>query len=224
MTEQYLKEFERWVAGPKAHKQQLRAELEAHLREAEAAGDVDALTRLGTPREAAEAFSEGRDLVPASLPRRIGAALTDIAVSMVLFIGATAVGSWDVGIYERLERNNGDIEALDLAAGAVAVLAMAFLWWVVILPLLEWRTGRTLGKAVFRLRTVSETGISPTFGQVVLRRLTLFFSGPLQLIDWAWVFFNKKHQRGLDVLAKTLVVSDPSENTAPMAEAANAHP
>ncbi len=224
MTEQYLKEFERWVAGPDDHKKRLRAELEEHLRAAEAAGDVDALGRLGTPREAAEAFSQGRDLVPASLPRRIGAALTDMAVSALLFVGAIAVGSWDAATFERLERTNGDVEALDLGAGSVLVLVLAFLWWVVVLPLLEWRTGRTLGKSLFGLRTVTESGVAPTFGQVILRRLTLFFSGPLQLIDWGWAFFNKKHQRGLDVLAKTLVISDPSEQKAPVATAVNAHP
>lgn len=223
MTEQYLKEFERWVAGPKARKQQLRAELEEHLRAAEAAGDVDALSRLGTPREAAEAFSEGRELVPASLPRRIAAALTDLAVPVVLFLGAVGLGAWDAEMWSKVDGAN-EPDFRTLGAVAIVLLLSAMLWWVVVLPLLEWRTGRTLGKSLFGLRTVSEAGTAPGFGQVIVRRLTLFFSGPLQLIDWGWAFFNSKHQRGLDVLAKTLVVSEPREDKTAVVKTATALP
>lgn len=224
MTEQYLKEFERWVAGPKAHKQQLRAELEAHLREAEAAGDAGALSRLGTPREAAEVFSQGRDLVPAPLPKRIAASLTDVAVPILLFVLGAALGAWTTKFGPGFEVDGNNARFWSMELTAVFSILAGIVWWVIALPLLEWRKGRTLGKALFGLRTVSESGIAPSFGQVILRRLTLFFSGPLQLIDWAWVFFNKKHQRGLDVLAKTLVVSDPSEDRAPVAGVVNAHP
>ena len=214
MTEQYLKEFERWVAGPAANKKRLRAELEEHLRAAESAGDVDALQRLGTPREAAETFSQGRDLEPAGLGRRIGAALVDVGITVALVAGGIGLGSWNASY--------SSFGGLDVLA-IVMVLASA-VYWVVVLPVLEWRTGRTPGKAFMGLRTVAESGTSPSFLQVVLRRLTLIFSGPLQLIDWMFVFFNPKHQRGLDVLAKTLVVTDPSEAAAPVGAAANAHP
>ena len=210
MTEQYVKEFERWVAGPKARKQQLRAELEAHLREAEAAGDAGALSRLGTPREAAEAFSQGYAPPVASPWRRLAAAVTDWAVIAAV---AVVTGLLAFVIFD------GGVEA--------AMLVLWFggmLWWGLGLTLLEWKNGRTPGKKALGLRVITESGAAPSFGQIVVRRLTLIFGGPLQLIDWAFMFFNEKHQRGLDILAKTLVVSDPSENTAPIAEAANAHP
>ena len=224
MTEQYLKEFERWVAGPKARKQQLRAELEEHLRAAEAAGDVDALSRLGTPREAAETFSEGRELVPASLPRRIAAGLTDMAVPIVLAFTGAALGAWDAKFGPAFEVDGKNVDFWSMELAAIIFILSAFVWWVFVLPILEWRTGRTVGKALFGLRTLSETGVAPSFGQVVIRRLTLIFSGPLQLIDWAWAFFNSKHQRGLDVLAKTLVVSEPREDKAAMVKTAAALP
>ena len=223
MTENYLNEFERWVAGPTARKQQLRAELEEHLRSAESAGDVGTLSRLGTPREAAEAFSQGYELTPASLRRRIGAAVVDLGIFMGLIVGASGLGAWDaeVGPGLRVDGNNADFWSMGVMP--VAMILAAGLWWLVALPLLEWRTGRTAGKALFGLRTISESGVAPTFGQVVLRRLTLIFSGPLQLIDWGFVFFNPKHQRGLDVLAKTLVVSDPAEDKVPMGETVKVH-
>lgn len=210
MTEQYLKEFERWVAGPTAHKQQLRAELEAHLREAEAAGDAGALSRLGTPREAAEAFSQGYTLPVASPWRRFAAWVTDIAVLMVAGLLLALPASLILGRW-------GEATLLIVWFGA-------FVWWVVGLTLLEWRNGRTPGKKALGLRVIAESGAAPSFWQIVVRRLTLVFSGPLQLIDWGFMFFNEKHQRGLDILAKTLVVRDPSEESVPMVEVANAHP
>lgn len=213
MTEQYLKEFERWVAGPKERKARLRAELEEHLRAAEAAGDTSALGRLGTPREAAETFASGYEWEPAPLPRRITAALIDL----VTFVGSIILF---VGIGTGLSATNiGPVEALFIVA-----TFGSFLWWGIGLTLVEWRTGRTPGKAILGLRTIAESGTAPSFGQVVLRRLTLVFSGPLQLIDWVFVFFNPKHQRGLDVLAKTLVVTDPSDAAAPVGAAVNALP
>lgn len=210
MTEEYLKEFERWVAGPKERKAQLRAELEEHLRAAQAAGDIEALKRLGTPREAAQAFSEGHELSLAPLPRRIGAALVDMGVAVALAIAAGGLGSWSA--IERASET-GDAEVLAAAPVAAVLLATACLWWVVILPVLEWRYGQTLGKRIFGLRVVGESGVAPKFGQVVVRRLTMIFSGPLQLIDWAFMFFTKKHQRAFEIIAKTVVVQDESTAT-----------
>ena len=210
MTEQYLKEFERWVAGPKSRKQQLRAELEEHLRGAEAAGDVDAMSRLGTPREAAETFSQGYAPPVASPWRRLAAAVTDVAAFVA--IGAVATLLFSL-IFDRW------VEAALLVAWLGSML-----WWAVGLTVLEWRNGRTPGKKALGLRVIAESGAAPGFWQIVIRRLTLVFSGPLQLIDWAFMFFNDKHQRGLDILAKTLVVMDPVEEEAPFVRAANAHP
>jgi len=71
MNESYLKEFERWTAGPAPRREALKAEFAEHLREAEAAGELgSALTRLGPPRDAAKAFAAGRELKPAPLGRR----------------------------------------------------------------------------------------------------------------------------------------------------------
>ena len=208
MTEEYLKEFERWVAGPKDRKKRVRAELEEHLRAAEAAGDVEALTRMGTPREAAATFSAGHELDLAPLPRRIGAALVDLGLVFIPLI-ALAIGGF---IFEP----PGNIPHEDIGFKGVGGLEWLTLvlffgagaWWTIGLVLSEWRTGRTPGKALLGLRVVTEDGISPSFGQIVIRRLTMFFSGPLQTIDWAFMFFTKKHQRAFELVAKTVVVRD----------------
>jgi uncharacterized RDD family membrane protein YckC len=65
-----------------------------------------------------------------------------------------------------------------------------------------------LGKAALGLRVYAEDGTAPSFGQIVVRRLSLIFSGPLQLFDWGFVFFNVKRQRAFEVLAKTVVVTE----------------
>ena len=214
MTDGYMKEFERWIPGPTARKQQMRAELDEHLRSAQAAGDADALSRLGTPREAAEAFSSGHELAPAPLGRRIPAALVDLVTVVGSVVLAVGLGTWA-----------SESGGFGLMEGLfIAVILASFGWWGIGLTLMEWRTGRTPGKALFGLRVVSEKGVNPSFGQAVVRRLTLIFSGPLQLIDWGFMFFNPRHQRGLDILAKTVVVSDPGTERLPMRSAVSAHP
>lgn len=217
MNQNYLNEFERWTAGPETRRSALKAEFEEHLREAEAAGELGStLTRLGPPRDAAKAFAAGRELSPAPLGRRIVAFLIDVAIPM-LFVGllvavGTAVGSGDeagrVGSFFRKVAEEAAVEWTFLEVGAVLVAGFAWLWWALGLTIMEWRVGRTPGKAMTGLRVVTEEGIALTFGQAVVRRLTLVFSGPLQLIDWAFALFDDRHQRAVEKLAHTLVVRD----------------
>jgi uncharacterized RDD family membrane protein YckC len=208
VTEEYLKEFERWVAGPKERKAQVRAELEEHMRAAEAAGDVEALARLGTPKEAAKTFATGRDANLATVGRRLAAGIVDSG----LFVACIAVGVGS-GTWASAGRDGRNPEAFWPALGTLETIALVLvvasvLYWVVGTILMEWRIGRTVGKAMFGLRVTTEDGIAPSFGQVVLRRLTFIFSGPLQMIDWAFMFFTPKHQRAFDMIAKTVVVQD----------------
>ena len=193
MNENYLQEFERWTAGPKKRRDALSAEFAEHLSEAEAAGELGStMDRLGPPRDAAKAFAAGHELRPAPLPRRIAAALIDMGIPVLTLVAMVVIGTaW--GIHESV-------------AGVTALLAA--MWWVVGLTIMEWRFGRGPGKAALGLRVVSEEGIAPSFGQVVVRRLTLVFSGPLQLIDWAFALFDPRRQRAVEKIAHTIVVQD----------------
>jgi uncharacterized RDD family membrane protein YckC len=65
------------------------------------------------------------------------------------------------------------------------------------------------------LRVVTEEGTAPSFGQVVVRRLTLVFSGPLQLIDWAFALFDDRRQRAVEKLAHTMVIQDETPEPRP---------
>jgi uncharacterized RDD family membrane protein YckC len=228
MNENYLKEFERWTAGPEARRKALSNEFAEHLREAEAAGELGStLTRLGPPRDAAKAFAAGRELRPAHLVRRVVAFLIDcalpITVVLILVALATMIGS--DGEFSRLEtltRRMAEELSVSwgfLEIGAMMLVGLAGAWWVAGLTILEWRYGRTPGKAITGLRVVSEEGIALNFGQAVVRRLTLVFSGPLQLIDWAFALFNNRRQRAVELLAHTIVIKDESLEPRPQVAA-----
>jgi uncharacterized RDD family membrane protein YckC len=214
--DEYLFQFERWVGGSRQRKTRARAELDEHLDGAEQAGDLDsALKRLGDPRSAARDFTSGYTLSPAPLPRRFIAVLIDLLALATLIGVGLAAGTWvpsrDDAIFPEdlvLELGGKNWYLTSFGGVGISLLALGGLWWIVILPLLEWRTGRTLGKAALGLRVYAEDGTAPSFGQIVVRRLSLIFSGPLQLFDWGFVFFNVKRQRAFEVLAKTVVVTE----------------
>lgn len=217
MNENYLKEFERWTAGPAERRRALSAEFAEHLREAEAAGELGStLSRLGPPRDAAKAFAAGRELRPAPLGRRIGAFLIDCLIPLSVGIAVIGVGTyfgsddassrlfeWARDLAEERSPIWGGLQVV-----AALILGMAALWWFIGLTIMEWRYGRTPGKALTGLRVVTEEGTALSFGQAVVRRLTLVFSGPLQLIDWAFALFDPRRQRAVEKLAHTMVIKD----------------
>ena len=217
MNQNYLKEFERWTAGPPERRAALSAEFAEHLREAEAAGELGStLERLGPPRDAAKAFAAGRDLTPAPLGKRIAAFVIDLAIPLLVLATTIALGTWigsghEVHRLEEFGRRLAEESSVTwglLEIGAILLVGIAGLWWVVGLTMMEWRYGRTPGKAMTNLRVVSEDGIALSFGQTVVRRLTLVFTGPLQIIDWAFALFDPRRQRAVEKLAHTLVVQD----------------
>jgi len=137
-----------------------------------------------------------------------------------LFVGAvvaigTAAGSSETAqvFFEFTEALSEERSVVwnALQIGAAVLIALAALWWFLGLTVMEWRYGRTPGKAMNGLRVVSEDGIALSFGQAVVRRLTLVFSGPLQIIDWVFALFDARRQRAVEKLAHTLVVRDEIE-------------
>jgi uncharacterized RDD family membrane protein YckC len=228
MNQNYLKEFERWTAGPENRRKALSAEFAEHLREAEAAGELGStLERLGPPRDAAKAFAAGHELRPAPLGRRITAALIDVAIPLMVIIATVSIGTAfgsQHAAHDLLDFGRDLAEERTPVWGvlqgvAVSAVALAGLWWVVGLTLMEWRYGRGPGKAVRGLRIVTEEGTAPSFGQIVVRRLTLVFSGPLQIIDWVFALFDPSRQRAVEKLAHTIVVLDDAPEPQPSAAA-----
>lgn len=215
-VDEYTRSFDRWITGPLAVRQELRAELEGHLDEARSAGRLDeAIERLGSPRDAARTFVQGRSMRPLPRWRRLLGAGVDFAtLALIISVGgriaetvspALEVGSF-LGVVVSIRCPDNECVPGALLAG-LAVLGALF-YYSVLLTLLEWRYARTPGKIVAGARVVSEDGIAISLGQAVLRRLPLVFSGVLQVVDWAFALFGPSHQRAFDRLAKTIVVDD----------------
>lgn len=221
----YVREFGRWTVGTTADRDDARAELEAHLREAEDAGRLEeTLERLGRPKDAARTFAEGRGFVAAALGRRLVAALIDystltaLVVSYRVFVlGHFLPGRLVSGPYtERI----GIIYDLPLlGAGTRMALAWEALFWQIwpvvassaataalVLIVFEWRSGSTPGKHLVGLRVASEDGTTPTLFQAAVRRLPLLFWGALTLFDVALAFRGPRHQRAFEIVAQTTVV------------------
>ena len=210
--EAYLREFERCLVGTPEEKRGWRAELTAHLDGASRAGELDAaLKRLGSPRDAAAMFASRTRLVPASAARRTAAQAIDhaplFAVALVMSLLDADRSSFTFGFPPPLMVSS----EFGLLRNLVVPIVLLASWLG--LALIESRRGRTPGKALCGLRTVSADSTSLTWSQALTRRFSIML-GLLAIIDWAAMFFTERQQRLLDLLAKTVVVSD-SESRKP---------
>lgn len=213
MIEPYVRAFERWVVGDRREKPARSAELRAHLEAADQAGELDrALARLGTPRQAASSFGVGHERPAASLRARALAGLVDYAPYLAASVA--------INVFNVLRFRHGghglsiifpaSIEwntEYSLIQNILSPLAVA--WAILGLALIEVRWGRTPGKALLGLRTISDDGTAVSFGQGVVRRLSILL-GPLVFLDVVFALRTPRRQRGFDMLAHTEVVIDVS--------------
>jgi uncharacterized RDD family membrane protein YckC len=197
----YVRDFSRWTVGSSEQRDAVVRELQAHLQEAQEAGLLEqTLERLGSPREAARAFSEGHPLRPARLRWRVPAAAADLLPLAALLFAAYWHPDWP------------GPDLLDFTR--IALIGLAVLWWNLVLPLAEWRTGRTPGKGMFGLRVVSDDGTAISPGQAFLRRVPTFFAFPLLVVDLPVALYDERHRRAFDRVAGTVVVTDREDGQA----------
>jgi uncharacterized RDD family membrane protein YckC len=71
----------------------------------------------------------------------------------------------------------------------------------------EYRFGQTVGKHLFGLRVVRESGARISFGQSIVRQLPAFFQ--VIWVDAMFALFTERHQRAFELLSKTRVVLTP---------------
>jgi uncharacterized RDD family membrane protein YckC len=200
MIDQYVRDFERWTAATPQRRARLSAELQAHLENAREEGELEAaLSRLGPPRVAARAFSEGYEQRLAPLGRRFLASAADVFPFLILYLGFWWAQDWSIFVVGPFPRGISD-------AVRIAFLSAAFAWWGILLSVLEWRTGQTPGKRLAELRVASEDGTALSFGQVLLRRAPLVLF-PLAALDVPFVLAGRR-QRAFERIARTRVVDD----------------
>ncbi|SDH22091.1 Uncharacterized membrane protein YckC, RDD family [Sinosporangium album] len=86
----------------------------------------------------------------------------------------------------------------------IALIAFLYYWL-----LHAYWNGQTIGKKVFGLRVVSETGTRAGVGQVAIRQgvmAVLSWLCCLWIIDLGWILFDPRKQAAHDKAARTLVV------------------
>jgi uncharacterized RDD family membrane protein YckC len=142
---------------------------------------------------------------------RCGARLRGIAMAIdsVVWFGLLFVGVYVVAaLTGQVEVANGSVDASLQGAPGAAALALWLALAIGYHALFEWWTGRTVGKALVRIRVVSEDGSTPTVGASLARNV-------LRLVDWLPLFyvvglatmaFSTTSRRLGDRLAGTTVV------------------
>ena len=179
-------------------REQIVMELRGHIAERRAAGQPElvVLEQLGDPVKLAESYLAAVPLVAASFGRRAGAKLVDLATLAGVVAPLVLVGWLWLPF---------DLAPLAMAAGLI-VGSWLFAVYVVVA---EARLGQTLGKRLFGLRVVRESGARISIGQSIVRQLPLFLE--IFVVDVLFALFTEKAQRAFELLSKTRVVvgSDP---------------
>jgi uncharacterized RDD family membrane protein YckC len=208
--EDYAQALERCLVGPAQDKARSRAEVTELLYDAAEAGELaEALRRLGGPRSAAALFTPARTAPLASMYRRLQAALIDllplIGVTIALTVRQAENGPHILLAFPpAISQSSGRLLA---GGGLLAAVGMplALAWSILVLGILESRTGATPGKWLLGLTVVTETGLRVPPVTCIARRLSLL-AGPFAWLDWLPQFWGDRH-RLLDRLTRTKVVA-----------------
>lgn len=214
---EYADRMERHLVGPRPQREAARAELEELLADAAEAGELEAaLQRLGSPEDAARAFTQGRERAGAPLADRFMAAAIDnlplLALAVALFVRGIANGeaTFVFPPFAYVQAGGGCAALVPPCGvyngGALYAvgLPLALLWSIVALGLLESWTGTTPGKRLLGLRVVTETGIRIRPYAGIVRRMS-FLGGPLAWLDWIPALWGER-QRIFDRVAATRVI------------------
>jgi uncharacterized RDD family membrane protein YckC len=157
----------------------------------------EAIRQLGDPAVLAESYLASIPLVSAPLGRRIVAKLLDLFLMVTPVVLAVALGVWALRIPGPL----GEPFPYPLLVLAVALIGLgSFLY-----PMIsEYRTGQTIGKRVFGLRAVTESGARISLGQAFLRQLPMLLQ--IFMVDALFALFTRNRQRAFELITKTRVV------------------
>ncbi len=172
---------------------QIALELRGSIDERLAAGQSldTALGQLGDPTRLAESYLSAVPLRSAPFFVRALARLMDFAVVTVV-IAPVAIGLWFFG----------DVRYMPWGLFLYLIVGSML---VAIYPIVaEAVYGRTLGKHVFGLRVVTESGTRITWLQAVVRNLPIFLQ--IFMIDALFALFTERSQRAFELLSRTRVV------------------
>jgi uncharacterized RDD family membrane protein YckC len=168
---------------------QVEMEIRSHIAERVEHGESveAALRQLGDPVVLAESYLAAVPLVTPRLWPRFAAKLVDF----VLVIAAFVPLLW-----------------LTMSVDRAELLVLCILFLVAVMPgypiFAEYQFGQTIGKHIFSLYVVRESGARISLGQSFVRQLPAFFQ--VFWVDAFFVLFTEKRQRAFELLSKTRVV------------------
>lgn len=146
------------------------------------------------------------DFELACVGSRFGAALIDHIIQgfivgiinyMLLQISMQDLWGFSYNIY--------DIESIFIAIAVIIIFVVIFFYFVFFEIILN---GQTIGKKIFKLKVLKETGEPISLTESVIRNFTriLHMIPFLYLIDLIFILLTKKYKRLGDYLANTIVV------------------
>jgi len=178
-------------AGPL--RQQIAMELRSHIADRVERGQSveEAIRQLGDPAVLAVSYLSAVPLVPAPHMRRAAAKFVDLVIPLAFCFGMVFV------IQPRVRYEPVTILTAVFVAGTLALYSAY-------LMIAEYAAGQTLGKRLFGLRVVTESGTRIGLGQAFVRQLPIFFQ--FFWIDGMFTLFTDRRQRAFEMLSKTRVV------------------
>ena len=178
-------------------RRQIEMEVRSHIAERVEHGEsVEASIRqLGDPVTLAESYLAAVPLVSASFMARAGAKIVDLGLYFAA-VAPVLVLAWFT-----FARSN---ESLLPGIALVLCLIIVVPGFCLYTAFAEHRFSQTIGKHLFGLRVVRESGGRIGFGQALVRQLPVFFE--VFWIDVLFALFTDKSQRAFEMLSKTRVV------------------
>lgn len=207
-ADRYIDDVMRNVFASAEDRERLEADLRSHFAEAEAEGRSPRgiMEGLGSPEEVAAAFNAERELRYAGFFQRLFAFVGDAGLLICLVVPVLALGLL-AGVVGEEPHDVSIVWLVPFVLLFLAILGLGIFYF----PLLEAHYGKTLGKHLMRIRVLREDGSPIGLGQAFVRRLSFFFD--MLWVDALFIPFTEKKQRALDIVAKTVVASEPGEST-----------
>ena len=180
---------------------QIALELRGHIAEGLGLGQPldEILRRLGDPLKLAESYLQALPLKPAPLWGRVRAKLLDMlvvtAVLLLLVALPSALVLWQAASIEW---------HWVLPLVPFVVLVGGSFLFAAYTMVAEHVYGQTLGKHLFGLRVVRESGARISLGQSLVRQLPMFLQ--IVWIDSLFALFTDRRQRAFELLSKTRTV------------------
>jgi uncharacterized RDD family membrane protein YckC len=204
----YIQDVMGNIHAPLAERQRFETDLRSHLEEAQVAGeDLPAiLNQMGSPQEVAAEFMAQVHLDYAGFGRRLVAFIIDMAI-ILLIAGVLAFSA--IALSNLVPQNPTGLGYVISTLIILMVFGCGLGGFAVLLayfPVLEGRFGQTPGKGLLKLRVLAENGLPIGYKEALLRRLSFYFE--MLPVDALFIPFTEKHQRGFDIIARTIVIQE----------------